>query len=147
MLHLEIYISDPTVRTTVNDHITHMAGQMKNLVGFQVCPEQDAAPDLCACYVPQLPSCAGCHIPCRSRDRTPTSDPDRTHRTSWTSLRTFCSTYMLLTHYLHVSLGPHSGLRLSPDTGPTPLHHPVYPSALPTLFVFTRLHPLPCTGP
>ena len=83
----------------------------------------------------------------RSRDRTPTSDPDRTHRTSWTSLRTFCSTYMLLTHYLHVSLGPHSGLRLSPDTGPTPLHHPVYPSALPTLFVFTRLHPLPCTGP
>ena len=83
----------------------------------------------------------------RSRDRTPTSDPDRTHRTSWTSLRTFCSTYALLTHYLYVSLGPHSGLRLSPDTGPTPLHHPVYPSALPTLFVFTRLHPLPCTGP
>ena len=82
----------------------------------------------------------------RSRDRTPTSDPDRTHRTSWTSLRTFCSTYALLTHYLHVSLGPHSGLRLSPDTGPTPLHHPVYPSALLTLFVFTRLHPLPCTG-
>ena len=74
-------------------------------------------------------------------------DPNRTHRTSWTSLRTFCSTYIPLTHYLHVILGPHSGLRLPPDTRPTPLHHSVYPSALLTLFVFTRLHPLPCTGP
>ena len=82
----------------------------------------------------------------RSRDRTPTLDPDRIHRTSWTSLRTFCSTYILLTHYLHIILRPHSGLRLPPDIRSTPLHHPVYPPALPTLFVFTHLHLLPCTG-
>ena len=82
----------------------------------------------------------------RSRNWTPTLDPDRTRRTSLTSLQTFCSTYILLTHYLHVILGPHSGLRLPPDTRSTPLHHSVYPSALLTLFVFTRLHPLPCTG-
>ena len=73
------------------------------------------------------------------------SDPDRVCRTSWTSIQTFCSTYLLLTHSLHVILGPHSGLRLPLDTRSTPLHHSVYPSALLTYFVFTCLYPFPCT--
>ena len=62
-----------------------------------------------------------------------------------TSIRTFCSTYLLLTHSLHVTFGPHSGLRLPPDIRSTLLHHPVYPSTLLTLFVFTRLQLFPYT--
>ena len=73
-------------------------------------------------------------------------DPNWTHWTLWTSIRTFCSTYLLLTHLLCVILGPHSGLHLSPDICPTLLHHPIYPSTLLTLFMFTRLHLFPCTG-
>ena len=92
---------------------------------------------------------ARCHIPCPTRDRLPPPDPAGPRPgppDPSPSIRTFCSTYFLLTHFLHVILGPHSGLRLPPDTRPTPLHHSVYPSALLTLFVFTRLHPFPCTG-
>ena len=91
-----------------------------------------------------------CHIPCPTRDRLPPPDPAGPRPgppDPSPSIRTFCSTYFLLTHFLHVILGPHSGLRLPPDTRSTPLHHPVYPSALLTLFVFTCLHPLPCTRP
>ena len=90
-----------------------------------------------------------CHIPCPTRDQLPPPDPAGPRPgppDPSPSIRTFCSTYFLLTHFLHVILGPHSGLRLPPDTRPTPLHHSVYPSALLTLFVFTRLHPFPCTG-
>ena len=63
----------------------------------------------------------------------------------WTSIQTFCSTYLLLTHSFHVILGLHSGLCLSPDICSTSLHHPVYPSALLTSFMFTRLHLFPWT--
>ena len=73
------------------------------------------------------------------------SDPNQTRQTSWTLVWTFCSTYLLLTHSFHIILRPHSGLCLSPDIHSTLLYHPVYPSVLLTLFVFTRLHVFPCT--
>ena len=54
--------------------------------------------------------------------------------------------FSLLTHSFHVTLGPHPRLHLPPDVCSTPLCHPIYPSALLTLFMFTRLHPFLCTG-
>ena len=126
---------------------------------FQILPQHRHPPMLpCAPVTPKHflrvlegsdPKGGHCHIPCPTRDRLPPPDPAGPRPgppDPSPSIRTFCSTYFLLTHFLHVILGPHSGLRLPPDTRPTPLHHSVYPSALLTLFVFTRLHPLPCTG-
>ena len=125
---------------------------------FQILPQHRHPPMLpCAPVTPKHflrvlegsdPKGGHCHIPCPTRDRLPPPDPAGPRPgppDPSPSIRTFCSTYFLLTHFLHVILGPHSGLRLPPDTRPTPLHHSVYPSALLTLFVFTRLHPFPCT--
>ena len=126
---------------------------------FQILPQHRHPPMLpCAPVTPKHflrvlegsdPKGGHCHIPCPTRDRLSPPDPTGPRPgppDPSPSIRTFCSTYFLLTHFLHVILGPHSGLRLPPDTRPTPLHHSVYPSTLLTLFAFTRLHPLLCTG-